>query len=340
MRILRKTSRKLRSVREFVRGLAGTDHPLLVHVVPIRRCNIDCGYCNEYDKVSEPVETAQMIARIDKLASLGTSVVAFSGGEPMLHPDLDELIRRIRTRGMIAGLITNGYLLSAKAHRCAERGRARLPADQHRQRRARSRVEEEPPAARHEIEVAGRARPLRYQHQFRRGWRNQEPGGCPHHQHASPAVGLFDVDRHHPRRFRPAQAARVGRTRGVRRRHATRSTGVARCSRISTPASASSRRIWRTATQTSGTAAPVRAICISARRASCTGARSNAVHRESRWTRIRCRIFNGNSWPLSGAPRCAPSAAFTVCPRWTTGASRRVVVASPRDTDRQWDGAP
>ena len=114
MRILRKTSRKLRSVREFVRGLAATDHPLLVHVVPIRRCNIDCGYCNEYDKVSEPVETAQMIARIDKLASLGTSVVAFSGGEPMLHPDLDELIRRIRTRGMIAGLITNGYLLSPK----------------------------------------------------------------------------------------------------------------------------------------------------------------------------------------------------------------------------------
>jgi MoaA/NifB/PqqE/SkfB family radical SAM enzyme len=114
MRILRKTSRKLRSVREFVRGLADTDHPLLVHVVPIRRCNIDCGYCNEYDKVSEPVETAQMIERIDKLASLGTSVVAFSGGEPMLHPDLDELIRRIRTRGMIAGLITNGYLLSPK----------------------------------------------------------------------------------------------------------------------------------------------------------------------------------------------------------------------------------
>ena len=114
MRLLRKTSRKLRSVREFARGLAATDHPLLVHVVPIRRCNIDCGYCNEYDKVSKPVDAAQMIARIDKLASLGTSVVAFSGGEPMLHPDLDELIRHIRRRGMIAGLITNGYLLSPK----------------------------------------------------------------------------------------------------------------------------------------------------------------------------------------------------------------------------------
>ncbi len=114
MRFYRKASRKLRSVREFARGLADTDHPLLVHIVPIRRCNIDCGYCNEYDKVSQPVPTETMLARIDKLAQLGTSVVAFSGGEPMLHPDLDALIRRIRERGMIAGLITNGYLMSPK----------------------------------------------------------------------------------------------------------------------------------------------------------------------------------------------------------------------------------
>jgi MoaA/NifB/PqqE/SkfB family radical SAM enzyme len=40
--------------------------------------------------------------------------VAFSGGEPMLHPDLDALIRRIRGRGMMAGLITNGYFLVPK----------------------------------------------------------------------------------------------------------------------------------------------------------------------------------------------------------------------------------
>jgi MoaA/NifB/PqqE/SkfB family radical SAM enzyme len=114
MRIIRKASRKARSVREFARGLAHTDHPLLVHIVPIRRCNIDCGYCNEYDKVSKPVPTAEMVARIDMLADLGSSVIAFSGGEPMLHPDLDHLIAQVRRRGRIAGLITNGYLLSPK----------------------------------------------------------------------------------------------------------------------------------------------------------------------------------------------------------------------------------
>src|SRR6266702_747128 len=107
-------SRKGRSLKEFVRGLVHTPHPLLVQIIPIRRCNIDCGYCNEYDKVSAPVPTEVMKRRIDTLAALGTSVVAFSGGEPMLHPDLDTLIRHIRGLGMMAGLITNGYFLLPK----------------------------------------------------------------------------------------------------------------------------------------------------------------------------------------------------------------------------------
>src|ERR1043165_6979669 len=114
MRILTTAGRKLRSTREFLRGLLDTAHPLLVQIIPIRRCNIDCGYCNEYDKVSQPVPTDQMLARIDHLAHLGTSVTSFSGGEPLLHPDLDTLIARIRHHGMMAGLITNGYLLSPK----------------------------------------------------------------------------------------------------------------------------------------------------------------------------------------------------------------------------------
>jgi MoaA/NifB/PqqE/SkfB family radical SAM enzyme len=61
--------------------------------------------------VSAPVATAVMKRRLDKLQELGTAVVAFSGGEPMLHPDLDDLIAHIRSRGMMAGLITNGYYL-------------------------------------------------------------------------------------------------------------------------------------------------------------------------------------------------------------------------------------
>src|ERR671918_2256020 len=124
MNVLLTANRKVRSAREFVRGLAHQAHPLLVQIIPIRRCNIDCGYCNEYDKVSAPVPTEVMVRRIDKLAGLGTSVVAFSRGEPMLHPGLDDLIRHIRGRGMMAGLITNGYYLVPK--RIEELNRAGL----------------------------------------------------------------------------------------------------------------------------------------------------------------------------------------------------------------------
>ncbi len=105
------------------RGLIHREHPLLAQIVPIRRCNIDCAYCNEYDKVSLPVPTSEMLARIDRLADLATEAVAFTGGEPLLHPELDALIARVRSRRMTPGLITNGYLLSkTRIHALNEAG--------------------------------------------------------------------------------------------------------------------------------------------------------------------------------------------------------------------------
>ena len=96
----------------FARAMASPDHPLLAQIVPVRRCNLSCTYCNEYDKTSSPVPTEMMLRRVDKLAELGTGIVTFSGGEPTLHPDLDRLIRRVRDNGALATLITNGYLLT------------------------------------------------------------------------------------------------------------------------------------------------------------------------------------------------------------------------------------
>src|SRR5271163_4705779 len=103
--------RKMREVRGIVKGLVSTGHPLLVHIIPIRRCNLACTYCNEFDDFSKPVETEEMFRRIDRLGAMGTWIVTISGGEPLLHPDLDAIIARIRKNGMMAGLITNGYLL-------------------------------------------------------------------------------------------------------------------------------------------------------------------------------------------------------------------------------------
>jgi MoaA/NifB/PqqE/SkfB family radical SAM enzyme len=95
-------------------GLVDTNHVVMAHIIPMRRCNLACAYCNEYDATSQPVPLETMFQRLDQLARLGTSIVTISGGEPILHPELDHIIRRIRSNGMIAGLITNGYLLTAE----------------------------------------------------------------------------------------------------------------------------------------------------------------------------------------------------------------------------------
>ena len=110
-RQLKVASRAVRGARKIAWALASTDHPLLAHIIPIRRCNLACEYCNEYDDFSKPVPTDVMFQRIDKLGALGTSVVTISGGEPLLHPELDQIIARIRKNGIVAGMITNGYLL-------------------------------------------------------------------------------------------------------------------------------------------------------------------------------------------------------------------------------------
>src|SRR5262249_4620816 len=111
-----KLSSRLRiHAREFnfcAKGLRSTDHPILAHIIPMRRCNLACTYCNEYDDSSKPVPIEVMYRRLDKLAELGTTAIIISGGEPLLHPEIEAIIRRIRGHRMLASLITNRYLLT------------------------------------------------------------------------------------------------------------------------------------------------------------------------------------------------------------------------------------
>jgi MoaA/NifB/PqqE/SkfB family radical SAM enzyme len=112
MKWTRRLSRAARIAGKVAWGLLDRKHPLLVHVIAMRRCNLACGYCNEYDAVSQPVPAGIVKARLDRLARLGTATVTFSGGEPLMHPEIDDLIAHARGLGMIVTLITNGYYLS------------------------------------------------------------------------------------------------------------------------------------------------------------------------------------------------------------------------------------
>src|SRR5271165_2469303 len=107
-----QAQRKAREYAMVTRALVFTSHPVLAQIVPARFCNLSCSYCNEYDKVSDPVPLDEMLRRIDHLGRLGTAMIGISGGEPLTHPQLDDIIRRMRRTGAIAGMITNGFLLS------------------------------------------------------------------------------------------------------------------------------------------------------------------------------------------------------------------------------------
>ncbi len=109
----RTVNRRMREAKLIMSGALHTDRPMMAHIIPIRRCNLSCAYCNEYDTYSKPVPLDSMLHRLELLGRLNTGVITLSGGEPLLHPELDDIIRGIRKNAILAGLITNGYLLTA-----------------------------------------------------------------------------------------------------------------------------------------------------------------------------------------------------------------------------------
>jgi len=81
-----------------------------------RRCNLQCVHCyndSGPDKTCNDISTAQAKAVIDDLAAFGVPSILFSGGEPLLRPDLFELIEHAVAKGLRAVISTNGTLIAA-----------------------------------------------------------------------------------------------------------------------------------------------------------------------------------------------------------------------------------
>ncbi|HEY0810550.1 MAG TPA: radical SAM protein [Longimicrobiales bacterium] len=89
------------------------DRALYCQLIVTRRCNLACGYCNEYDKVSAPVPFETLTMRMDHLTKeLGVTIMDFLGGEPLMHPRIADLVAHAHERGCWTNIITNGFLLS------------------------------------------------------------------------------------------------------------------------------------------------------------------------------------------------------------------------------------
>src|SRR5262245_50715037 len=109
---LRRFGSDLGFAAKIAAAAVSVDRPVLCFLTVTRRCNLSCGYCFEYDDVSPPVPFDQLAASIQHLVRLGTVMVTLNGGEPLLHPRAPDLVRLITENGMIAGVITNGFLLT------------------------------------------------------------------------------------------------------------------------------------------------------------------------------------------------------------------------------------
>ena len=146
-RRLKAVTRKLRELGSIGSALLSTSHPYMAHIVPMRRCNLACTYCNEFDDHSDPVPIAEMERRIDELGParherhhhLGRRALAASRARPgdRAHPQ-DRRHRRHDHQRLPA---------DAGPHRAAESRRARPHADLDRQRDARRGLQKEPEGA-------------------------------------------------------------------------------------------------------------------------------------------------------------------------------------------------
>jgi MoaA/NifB/PqqE/SkfB family radical SAM enzyme len=77
-----------------------------------RYCNAHCGFCLAPPDGAHPdVET--LLLRIDWLLLHGVNTIHFCGGEPTIHPGLEQLLLHVHTQGGKAKLTTNGIKLPA-----------------------------------------------------------------------------------------------------------------------------------------------------------------------------------------------------------------------------------
>lgn len=80
-----------------------------------RRCNLHCVHCYSHSRnqgYPDELTTREGLTLIDNLADFGVPVILFSGGEPLMRPDILALIRHARSRNVRAVISTNGTLIT------------------------------------------------------------------------------------------------------------------------------------------------------------------------------------------------------------------------------------
>jgi len=107
------------ALRVALARLSGRRVPFFVQLVPTSRCNLNCRYCfgefHQRDGDNFPLDRITRL--IEGLAELGTKFILLTGGEPMMHPDICEIVRAISAHGIEIILGTNGVRVAEEIER-------------------------------------------------------------------------------------------------------------------------------------------------------------------------------------------------------------------------------
>jgi MoaA/NifB/PqqE/SkfB family radical SAM enzyme len=93
------------------------NHPVLCNYYVTYRCNASCSFCDIWERPSPYVTLGQAEENLKALRQLGVRVVDFTGGEPLLHRQIDQLLAMAQTEGFITTLTTNALLYPKWASR-------------------------------------------------------------------------------------------------------------------------------------------------------------------------------------------------------------------------------
>ncbi len=103
-------------LRQRLRGNAR--YPLVLMLEPLFRCNLECAGCG---KIQYPVETLKKHLTPEQCfhaaEECGAPIIAIPGGEPLLHPQIDEIVKGLVARKKYVYMCTNAILLEKHLHR-------------------------------------------------------------------------------------------------------------------------------------------------------------------------------------------------------------------------------
>ena len=92
-------------------------HPVLCNYYVTYRCNAKCAFCDIWEKPSPYVTLAEAEANLRDLKRLGVKIIDFTGGEPLLHRQLPELLALAKRLGFLTTVTTNGLLYPKNAEK-------------------------------------------------------------------------------------------------------------------------------------------------------------------------------------------------------------------------------